>query len=108
MNSWKWIVCRLAHRRPLRQAVRQRGQALGDTAVGAAAKMSAHGAIFGKKENRKEIANICMMHKEVYVAQTTCAHPNHFYKTVMGSEPVSGSGDCQRLHHLPARTWRGR
>jgi pyruvate/2-oxoacid:ferredoxin oxidoreductase beta subunit/NAD-dependent dihydropyrimidine dehydrogenase PreA subunit len=55
------------------------------------AKMSAHGTvIFGKKENRKEIANICMMHKDVYVAQTTCAHPNHFYKAVMEANQYPG------------------
>jgi pyruvate/2-oxoacid:ferredoxin oxidoreductase beta subunit/NAD-dependent dihydropyrimidine dehydrogenase PreA subunit len=55
------------------------------------AKMSAHGTvIFGKKENRKEIANICMMHKDVYVAQTTCAHPNHFYKAIMEANQYPG------------------
>jgi len=71
--------------------------------------MSAHGTtILRQEENRKEIANICMMHKDVYVAQTTCAHPNHFYKAVMEAKPVSRSGDCQRLHHLPTRARRGR
>ena len=54
-------------------------------------KMSVHGtAIAGKKENRKEIANICMMHKDVYVAQTTCAHQNHFYKAVMEANEYPG------------------
>ena len=54
-------------------------------------KMSVHGsAIPGKKENRKEIGNICMMHKDVYVAQTTCAHPNHFYKAVMEANQYPG------------------
>src|SRR5258708_40079255 len=53
--------------------------------------LGAHGkVIFGKKENRKEIANICMMHKDVYVAQTTCAHPNHFYKAIMEANQYPG------------------
>jgi len=53
------------------------GQSSTASFKGQDAKMSAHGTvIFGKKENRKEIGNICMMHKDVYVAQTTCAHPN--------------------------------
>ena len=53
--------------------------------------MSAHGtAISGKKENRKEIGSICMMHKDVYVAQTTCAHMNHFYKAVMEANEYPG------------------
>ena len=31
----------------------------------------------------KEIAQIAMMHPRTYVAQTTCAHINHFYKSVL-------------------------
>ena len=67
------------------------GQASTGSFRGQDAKMSAHGTtIFGKKENRKEIANICMMHKDVYVAQTTCAHPNHFYKAIMEANQYPG------------------
>ena len=45
------------------------GQASTSTYMGQNAKFSTHGsAIQGKKENRKELANICMMHKDVYVA----------------------------------------
>jgi pyruvate ferredoxin oxidoreductase beta subunit len=67
------------------------GQASTGSFRGQDAKMSAHGtAVFGKKENRKEIGNICMMHKDVYVAQTTCAHPNHFYKAVMEANQYPG------------------
>src|SRR5882672_3937657 len=67
------------------------GQASTGSFKGQDAKMSAHGTtIFGKKENRKEIANICMMHKDVYVAQTTCAHMNHFYKAVMDANQYPG------------------
>ena len=31
-----------------------------------------------------------MMHKDVYVAQTTCAHMNHFYKAVMEANQFPG------------------
>ena len=55
------------------------------------AKMSFHGkAIPGKKENRKELGNICMMHKDVYVAQTTSAHMNHFYKAILDANEYPG------------------
>jgi pyruvate/2-oxoacid:ferredoxin oxidoreductase beta subunit/NAD-dependent dihydropyrimidine dehydrogenase PreA subunit len=67
------------------------GQTSTSSYTGQDAKMSFHGtAIPGKKENRKELANICMMHKNVYVAQTTCAHMNHFYKAVMEANQFEG------------------
>jgi pyruvate/2-oxoacid:ferredoxin oxidoreductase beta subunit/NAD-dependent dihydropyrimidine dehydrogenase PreA subunit len=67
------------------------GQTSTSSFKGQDAKMSFHGKVVdGKKENRKEIANICMMHKDVYVAQTTCAHPNHFYKAVMEANAYPG------------------
>src|SRR5437868_6033846 len=67
------------------------GQASTGSFKGQDAKMSFHGsAISGKKENRKEIGNICMMHKDVYVAQTTCAHQNHFYKAIMEANEFPG------------------
>ena len=67
------------------------GQASTSSFKGQDAKMSFHGsAIAGKKENRKELANICLMHKNVYVAQTTCAHMNHFYKAVMEANQYPG------------------
>jgi pyruvate ferredoxin oxidoreductase beta subunit len=67
------------------------GQASTGSFKGQDAKMSFHGkAIQGKKENRKEIANIAMMHKDVYVAQTTCAHMNHFYKAIMDANQYPG------------------
>ena len=67
------------------------GQASTSSFKGQDAKMSFHGSsISGKKENRKELANICMMHKDVYVAQTTCAHMNHFYKAVMEANQFPG------------------
>jgi len=67
--------------------------------------MSFHGKVIqGKKENRKEIANIALMHKDVYVAQTTCAHMNHFYKAIMEANEYPGPGHRQCLHDLPAGT----
>jgi pyruvate/2-oxoacid:ferredoxin oxidoreductase beta subunit/NAD-dependent dihydropyrimidine dehydrogenase PreA subunit len=67
------------------------GQTSTSSYTGQDAKMSFHGKVIqGKKENRKELATICMMHKDVYVAQTTCAHPNHFYKAVMEANEYPG------------------
>ncbi len=67
------------------------GQTSTGSYMGQNAKMSFHGkAIPGKKENRKEIANIAMMHKDVYVAQTTCAHQNHFYQAIMEANAHPG------------------
>lgn len=67
------------------------GQTSTGSYKGQDAKMSAHGsAIPGKKENRKELGNICLMHKDVYVAQTTCAHMNHFFKAVMEANQYPG------------------
>jgi pyruvate-ferredoxin/flavodoxin oxidoreductase len=55
------------------------------------AKMAAFGkAQPGKKEQRKEIAQILMMHPHVFVAQTTAAHVNHFYKSVMAANEFPG------------------
>jgi len=67
------------------------GQTSTGSFKGQDAKMSFHGKVIdGKKENRKEIANIALMHKDVYVAQTTCAHINHFYKAVMEANEYPG------------------
>ena len=67
------------------------GQTSTSSFKGQDAKMSFHGKVIqGKKENRKELANICLMHKDVYVAQTTCSHVNHFYKAVMEANEFSG------------------
>ncbi len=55
------------------------------------AQMSFHGkVIHGKTERRKEVANICMMHPDVFVAQTTAAHTNHFYKAIMAANEYPG------------------
>jgi len=67
------------------------GQASTSSFTGQNTKMSVHGkAIDGKQERRKEIAQIAMMHPRSYVAQTTCAHINHFYKAVLGALEFDG------------------
>jgi len=67
------------------------GQASTASFTGQNTKMSVHGkAVAGKQERRKEIAQIAMMHSHVYVAQTTCAHTNHFYKAVLGALEYEG------------------
>jgi pyruvate/2-oxoacid:ferredoxin oxidoreductase beta subunit/NAD-dependent dihydropyrimidine dehydrogenase PreA subunit len=67
------------------------GQASTSTYTGQNTKMTVHGKTFGgKQERRKEIAQIAMMHPRTYVAQTTCAHINHFYKAVLGALEFDG------------------
>jgi len=89
------------------------GQASTSSYMGQSAKMAPYGQeIKGKKERRKELAQICMMHPDVYVAQTTCAHPNHFYKAVLEANEFPGPAvvivytTCQPEHgvadHLAA------
>ena len=67
------------------------GQASTSTFTGQNTKMSFHGKVIdGKQERRKEIAQIAMMHPRTFVAQTTCAHTNHFYKSVLGALAFDG------------------
>jgi pyruvate/2-oxoacid:ferredoxin oxidoreductase beta subunit/NAD-dependent dihydropyrimidine dehydrogenase PreA subunit len=67
------------------------GQASTSSYTGQNTKMSVHGkTVGGKQERRKEIAQIAMMHPRTYVAQTTCAHINHFYKSVLGALEFDG------------------
>jgi pyruvate ferredoxin oxidoreductase beta subunit len=67
------------------------GQASTSTYIGQNTKMSVHGKKYGgKQERRKEIAQIAMMHPRTFVAQTTCAHTNHFYKSVLGALEFDG------------------
>ncbi|MEX0818528.1 MAG: thiamine pyrophosphate-dependent enzyme [Pirellulaceae bacterium] len=67
------------------------GQASTSTYMGQNAKMSVHGkAIQGKTERRKEIAQIAMMHPRTFVAQTTCAHTNHFYRSCIDAMEFDG------------------
>jgi pyruvate/2-oxoacid:ferredoxin oxidoreductase beta subunit len=89
------------------------GQASTSSFLGQEAKMAAFGkSLPGKREHRKEFAEICLMHPEVYVAQTTPSHINHFYKAVMEANEYPGPAvvnvytTCQPEHgvadHLSA------
>lgn len=55
------------------------------------AKMAAVGpAVAGKQERRKELGLLCLMHPEVFVAQTTPAHINHFYRAILDANSFRG------------------
>ncbi len=67
------------------------GQTSTATFTGQDAKMAAFGTAHkGKSESRKELGLIAMMHPNVFVAQTTAAHLNHFYKTIMAANEFPG------------------
>lgn len=67
------------------------GQASTSTFTAQDSKMSAYGRTqHGKSERRKELAQIAMMHPDVYVAQTTAAHVNHFYRAVIAANEYPG------------------
>lgn len=67
------------------------GQASTSTFTGQNTKMSSHGSVVsGKQEHRKEIAQIAMMHPHTFVAQTTTAHINHFYRAVLDALEYPG------------------
>lgn len=67
------------------------GQASTGSFQGQGTKMSPFGREeLGKSEARKEIAQIAMMHPNVFVAQTTAAHMNHFYRAVLDANEYPG------------------
>jgi pyruvate ferredoxin oxidoreductase beta subunit len=67
------------------------GQASTSTFGGQVTKLSAFGKVLhGRPERRKELSKILMAHGEVYVAQTTPAHLNHFYRAVMDANSFPG------------------
>jgi len=67
------------------------GQSSTATFQGQETKMTAFGkALPGKRENRKELSRIAMMHPHTFVAQTSCAYPAHFYKAVMRANEFRG------------------
>jgi pyruvate/2-oxoacid:ferredoxin oxidoreductase beta subunit/NAD-dependent dihydropyrimidine dehydrogenase PreA subunit len=81
------------------------GQASTASFPGQDAKMAAIGREGqGKRERRKELAQICLMHPDVFVAQTTPSHINHFYRAIMdansypGPAVVSVYATCQPEH----------
>jgi pyruvate/2-oxoacid:ferredoxin oxidoreductase beta subunit/Pyruvate/2-oxoacid:ferredoxin oxidoreductase delta subunit len=83
------------------------GQSSTATFTSQDSKMSAYGrAQHGKSERRKEIAQIAMMHPDVFVAQTSSAHINHFYRAILaansypGPAIVSAYAPCQPEHGI--------
>jgi len=83
------------------------GQASTASYTGQNTKMSYHGKVHhGKTERRKEIGMLAMMHPEVYVAQTTAAHINHFYRCILDANEYDGPAviniytTCQPEHQV--------
>jgi len=67
------------------------GQASTASFGGQVTKLSAFGTVLhGRRERRKELGRILIAHGEVYVAQTTPAHINHFYRSVMEANAYPG------------------
>jgi pyruvate/2-oxoacid:ferredoxin oxidoreductase beta subunit len=67
------------------------GQASTASFGGQVTKLSAFGeAEHGRPEARKELGRILMAHGNAYVAQTTPAHLNHFYRSVMEANAFPG------------------
>jgi pyruvate/2-oxoacid:ferredoxin oxidoreductase beta subunit len=67
------------------------GQASTATFGGQVTKLSAFGKqLHGRPERRKELAQILMAHGNVFVAQTTPAHLNHFYRSIIDANEFPG------------------
>jgi pyruvate/2-oxoacid:ferredoxin oxidoreductase beta subunit len=67
------------------------GQASTATFGGQVTKLSAYGKqLHGRPERRKELGRILMAHGDVYVAQTTPAHLNHFYRSIIEANEYPG------------------
>ena len=83
------------------------GQASTASFGGQVTKLSAYGeALHGRTERRKELGRILIAHGEVYVAQSTPAHINHFYKAIMDANSFPGPAvvlaytPCQPEHGI--------
>jgi pyruvate ferredoxin oxidoreductase beta subunit len=83
------------------------GQASTASFGGQVTKLSAFGKrLHGRPEQRKELGRILLAHGEVYVAQTTPAHINHFYRAVMEANAYPGPAvviaytPCQPEHGI--------
>ena len=67
------------------------GQASTSTFGAQVAKLAAFGkTLHGKPERRKELGRILMAHGDVFVAQTTPAHINHFYRAILDANSYPG------------------
>ena len=83
------------------------GQASTASFGGQITKLSAYGKeLHGRPERRKELGRIMLAHGEVYVAQTTTAHINHFYRSVIDANEYPGPAvlvvytPCQPEHGI--------
>ncbi len=83
------------------------GQASTASFGGQVTKLSAFGReLHGRPERRKELGRILIGHGEVYVAQTTPAHINHFYRAVIDANAYPGPAvviaytPCQPEHGI--------
>jgi pyruvate/2-oxoacid:ferredoxin oxidoreductase beta subunit/Pyruvate/2-oxoacid:ferredoxin oxidoreductase delta subunit len=84
------------------------GQASTASFGGQVTKLSAYGkAMHGRAEQRKELGRILVAHGGAYVAQTTPAHVNHFYRSIMEANEYPGPAvvisytPCQPEHGIP-------
>jgi pyruvate/2-oxoacid:ferredoxin oxidoreductase beta subunit len=84
------------------------GQASTASFGGQVTKLSAFGgAQHGRPERRKELGRILLAHGDVYVAQTTPAHLNHFYRCVIEANEYRGPAvvivyaACMPEHGIP-------
>src|SRR6187401_2516500 len=67
------------------------GQASTASYGGQVTKLSAYGgAQHGRPERRKELGRILMSHGDVFVAQVSTTHLNHFYRAVMDANTYPG------------------
>lgn len=67
------------------------GQASSATFLGQNAKMSVHGrSVPGKIDRRKELGLLAMNHPDVFVAQVSPAHYNHFFKAILSAVEYPG------------------
>jgi pyruvate ferredoxin oxidoreductase beta subunit len=83
------------------------GQSSTASFAGQVTKLSAFGRERrGRSENRKELGRIMLAHGEAYVAQTTAAHLNHFYRTILDANEFPGPAvvivytPCQPEHGI--------
>jgi pyruvate/2-oxoacid:ferredoxin oxidoreductase beta subunit/Pyruvate/2-oxoacid:ferredoxin oxidoreductase delta subunit len=83
------------------------GQSSTATFGGQVTKLSAFGKeVRGYPARRKELGRIMLAHDQVFVAQTTTAHLNHFYRAVMDANEYPGPAvivvytPCQPEHGI--------
>jgi pyruvate/2-oxoacid:ferredoxin oxidoreductase beta subunit len=83
------------------------GQASTASFGGQVTKLSAFGkVVHGRAEPRKELARILVAHGNAYVAQSTPAHLNHFYRAILDANEYPGPAvivaytPCQPEHGI--------